>query len=152
MRIIRKPAVNAIAVTIISAFYIAVFIITSGHAEFERILDHAATINSGFWNMWSVFLRQGQLKYIGYLYILLTAAIVISTLIKRQDYDEYQCRMLETGLIASGIVMILLFPVATISILSDPNYCIETITFLAVAHWMTCLIVDLFYVIKLNMR
>ncbi len=148
MKIIRKPAVNAIAITLISAFYIAVFIITSGHVEFERMLNHAATLNSSFWNSWSDFLKQGHLKYVGYSYIFLTAAIVIPTLIKRRDYDEYQCRMLEKGLIASGIVMVLLFPIAMISILSDPNYCVETITFLVVAHWLVCLIVDLAYVIK----
>lgn len=148
MKIIRKPIVNSAVVTLISAFYIAVFIITSGHAEFERILNHAVTLNSDFWNSWSDFLKQGHLKYVGYLYILLTAAIIISSFIKRRDYDEYQCRMLEKGLIASGIVMVLLFPIAMISILSDPNYCVETITFLVVAHWLVCLIVDLVYVIK----
>lgn len=148
MKIIRKPAVNAIVITLISAFYMAVFTITSGHVEFVRILNHATTTNSDFWNSWSDFLRQGHLKYVGCSYILLTAAIVIPTLIKRRDYDEYQCRMLEKGLIASGIVTVLLFPIAMISILSDPNYCVETITFLVVAHWLVCLIVDLVYVIK----
>ncbi len=148
MKIIRKPAVNAAIITLISAFYIAVFIAASGHMEFERILDHAATLNSSFWNKWSDFLKQGHLKYVGCSYIFLTAAIVIPTLMKRQDYDEYQCRMLEKGLIAAGIVMVLLFPIAMISILSDPNYCVETITFLVVAHWLACLIADLIYVIK----
>jgi len=148
MSIIRKPAVNAAVIALISAFYIAVFLVTSGHVEFVRILDHAATLNSGFWNMWSDFLRQGHLKYIGYLYLLLAAAIVIPTLMKRRDYDEYQGRMLENGLIASGIAMVLLFPLTMLSILSDPNYCVETITFLVVIHWLVCLIVDLVYVMK----
>ena len=148
MKIIRKPAVNAAVITFISTFYIAVFIVASGHVEFERILDHATTLNSSFWNMWSDFLKQGHLKYVAYSYIILTAAIVMPTLFIRRDYDEYQCRMLENGLIASGIVMVLLFPVAMILILSEPNYCIETATFLVVTHWLVCLIVDLVYVIK----
>jgi len=148
MKIIRKPAVNAAVITLISAFYIAVFIAASGHVEFARILDHAATLNSSIWNMWSVLLKQGHLKYVGYSYIFLTAAIVIPTLIKRRDYDEYQCYMLEKGLIVSGIVMVLLFPTAMLLILSDPNYCVEAITFLVVIHWLVCLIADLVYVIK----
>jgi len=148
MEIIRKPVVNAAVIALISAFYIAVFFVTSGHGEFARILDHAATLNSGFWNMWSDFLKQGHLKYVGYLYLLLAAAIVIPTLVNRRDYDEYQCRMLEKGFIASGIVMVLLFPVTMLSILSDPNYCVETITFLAVIHWLACLAADLVYVIR----
>lgn len=147
MKIIRKPTVNAIIISLISAFYITVFIITSGHVEFEHILSHAATLNV-FWNRWSGFLKQGHLKYVGYLYIFLTAAIVIPTLIKRRDYDEYQCLMLEKGLIVSGIVMVFLFPIAMLLILSEPNYCVETITFLVVAHWLVCLIADLVYVIN----
>jgi len=51
MKIIRKPAVNAAVITLISAFYIAVFIAASGHVEFARMLDHTATLNSGIWNM-----------------------------------------------------------------------------------------------------
>lgn len=98
--------------------------------------------------MWSDFLKQGKLKYVGYCYIVLTVAIVLLTLLKRQDYDEYQCRMLERGLITSGIVMVLLFPVALLLILSDPNYCVETFTFLVVIHWLACLIVDLVYMIQ----
>ncbi len=148
MSIIRKPAVNAAVISLISAFYAAVFIIISGHVELVRILDHAATLNSGLWNMWSDFLKWGYLKYVGYAYIFLAAAIVIPTLLKRRAYDEYQCRMLEKGLIASGIVMLLLFPLTMVSILSDPNYCVETITFLVVIHWLVCLIAELAYVIR----
>lgn len=148
MKIIRKPAVNALIISLISAFYITVFLIPSGHVEFEHILNHAATLNGFFWNRWSDFLRQGHLKYVGYLYIFLTAAIVIPTLIKRRDYDEYQCLMLEKGLLVSGIVMAFLFPVAVLLILSEPNYCVETITFLVVAHWSVCLIADLVYVMN----
>lgn len=148
MKIIRKPAVNAAVITLISAFYITVFIAISGHVEFLRILDHAVTLNSSFWNGWSDFLKQGHLKYVGYSYIFLTAAIIIPTLMKRRDYDEYQCRMLEKGLIAAGFVMVLLLPIAMLLILSEPNYCVETITFLVVTHWLVCLIVDLIYVIK----
>jgi len=148
MKIIRKPTVNAALITLISVFYAVVFTVVSGHVEFERILDHATTLNSRFWNIWSTFLKQGQLKYVGYLYVVLIAAIVILTLRKRRDYDEYQCRMLEKGLIASGVVIVLLFPVALLLILSDPNYCVETITLLVVAHWLVCLVVDLVYVIQ----
>lgn len=148
MKILRKPAVNAAVIMLISAFYSTIFIVCSGHVEFERILNHATTLNSRFWNLWSAFLKQAQLAYVGYLYLLLAAAIVILTLIKRRDYDEYQCRLLEKGLMASGFVIALLFPVALLLILSDPNYCIETITFLVVAHWLACLLVDLFCVIQ----
>lgn len=147
MKCVRKPLVNLSAVVLMSAFYAAVFLTVSGHAEFERILNHGLTLNSGFWDMWSGFLRQGRLKYVGYLYILLAAAVTLFTLVKKRDYDEYQCRMLEKGLIGSGVVVALLFPAALILVLSDPNYCAETITFLAAAHWLAFLVIDLIYAV-----
>lgn len=148
MRILRKPAMNAAIVTLISIFYAAVFIITSKHIEFDRLLNHSSTLRIDFWNMWSDFLKHGRLKYIGYLYVLLAVAIIVFSLFKRRDFDEYQGHMLEIGLITCSIVMIALFPIAFLLILSDSNYSIESITFLVVVHWLVILVADLIYVIK----
>lgn len=148
MKILRKPQTNAIIISVISIFYALVFILTSGHLEFDRILNHADTLNNTFWNEWSVFLKQGNMKYIGYAYIVLALAIVIILLIRKRDYDEYQTGILEKGVIAMGTVMVFLFPIALLLILSDLLYSIETLMFLVVAHWSTVLIADLIYVIK----
>lgn len=148
MKILRKPQTNAIIISVVSIFYALVFILISGHLEFERILDHAETLNSPFWNGWSAFLKQGNLKYIGYAYIVLTLAIVIISIVRKRDYDEYQTGILEKGLIVMGAAMILLFPIALILVLSDRSYSIETMMFLVVAHWSIVLIADLIYVIK----
>ena len=82
MKIMRNPKVNAAIILIITAFYSLVFILTSGHIEFERMLNHANTLNNAFWNAWSAFLMQGNLKYIGYAYLVLAVAIVILSLIR----------------------------------------------------------------------
>ena len=82
MRILRKPQTNAVIISVVSIFYALVFIIISGHLEFERILNHAETLNSPFWNGWSIFLKQGNMKYIGYAYIALALAIVIISIIR----------------------------------------------------------------------
>ena len=148
MRIMRKPQVNAAIISIISIFYALVLILTSGHMEFERILNHANTLNSVFWNEWSAFLKQGNMKYIGYTYIVLAIAIVVLSFVRKQDYDEYQTGILEKGVIIMGAVMVLLFPVALMLVLSDPLYSIETLMLLVVVHWSTILIADLIYVIK----
>ena len=129
MKIIRNPKVNAVIILIITAFYSLVFILTSRHIEFERMLNHASTLNNAFWNAWSDFLSQGNLKHIGYAYLVLAVAIIIL-------------------FIVSGIVMVCLFPVALLLVLSDPNYAIETLTLLIVVHWSAVLIADLAYVIK----
>lgn len=150
MKIFRKAQINAVIVSVVSVFYALVFILISGHLEFERILNHADTLNSAFWNGWSAFIKQGNIKYIGYAYIVLALDIVIISFIKKRDYDEYQISILEKGIMVMGAVMVLFFPIALILVLSDPSYCIETLLFLIVAHWTTVLIVDLIYVIKYN--
>lgn len=148
MKILRKPQILAAFVSVISLFYASVFILISGHLEFERILDHTTTLNSSFWNGWSAFLKQGNIKYIGYAYILFAFAIVIISLIQKQEYDEYQVSILEKGIMAMGTVMVLLCPTALILVLSDPSYCVETLLLLVVAHWSAVLIADLIYVIR----
>ena len=148
MRILRKPQTNAVVISVVSIFYALVFIIISGHLEFERILNHAETLNSPFWNEWSVFLKQGNMKYIGYAYIALALAIVIISIVRKRDYDEYQTGILEKGMIVMGTALMLLFPIALIMVLSDHSYSIETLMFLVVAHWSIVLIADLIYVIK----
>ena len=148
MKVWRKPLVNAAVISVVSGFYSLVFILISGHIEFERILNHAVTLNSTFWNGWSSFLQQGNIKYIGYAYIVLTLAIVILSLFRKREYDEYQSSVLEKGILVMGIVMMLLFPAALILTLSDPSYCVETMLFLIVGHWSTVLIADLIYVLQ----
>lgn len=148
MKILRKPQTNAVIISVVSIFYALVFIIISGHLEFERILNHAETLNSPFWNGWSIFLKQGNMKYIGYAYMALTLAIVIISIVRKRDYDEYQTGILEKGMIVMGTALMLLFPIALIMVLSDHSYSIETLMFLVVAHWSIVLIADLIYVIK----
>jgi len=145
---LRNPLTNAVIVSTVSIFYALVFILTSGHMEFVRILNHSATLSSSFWNGWSAFLKQGHMKYFGYAYIAVTLAIVIVSIIRRRDYDEYQSGIFEKGVMVMGAAMVLLFPIALLLILSDPLYDIEVMMFLVAAHWSIVLIADLIYVIK----
>ena len=117
------------------------FSLISGHGEFDRILDHANTF-SAFWNAWTVFLKQGNLKYIGYSYLVVTIVIVIAAFAKRRNYDEYQTSILGKGIIVMGIALVALFPIALLLVLSDPQYAIETVMFLVVVHWAIVLIAD----------
>jgi len=148
MNVFRKPHTNAILISVVSLFYALVFILISGHMEFERLLKHTDTLNSTFWNVWSEFLKQGNMKYIGYTYIVIALVIVILSLVRKRDYDEYQTGILEKGIVVMGAIMIVLFPIALIMVLSDPSYCIETMMFLVVSHWSIVLIADLIYVIR----
>lgn len=142
MKILRKPQINAAVIAVISIFYAAMFGLVSGHVEFDRILDHTNTLNSAFWNAWTVFLKQGNLKYIGYSYLVVTIVIVIASFAKRRNYDEYQTSILGKGIIVMGITLVALFPIALLLVLSDPQYAIETVMFLVVVHWAIVLIAD----------
>ncbi len=148
MKLIRKPKVSAAIILTVTAFYALVFIVTSGHMELERMLHHAGTLDSPFWSAWSDFLARGNMKYIGYAFLVLAAAIGILAGVRKRDYDEYQAGILEKGLIAAGAAMACLFPLALLLILSDPKYSIETILLLVVVHWSAVLIADFVYVIR----
>ncbi len=148
MRIIKNPYINAAVTSVISFAYAIVFILTTTHLEFERILNHCQTLDSAFWNSWSMFLRQGKLKYVGYIYIAAAICIIILSFIRKKNYDEYQVGILTTSFIATGFVLLLLFPTALLLVLSDPNYAVETILFLIVLHWSVFLIANLIYAVK----
>lgn len=148
MRIMKNPYINAIVTSVISLAYAAVFILTSGHIEFERTLPHIQTLNHTFWNNWSAFLCHGNLKYIGYVYIAAAISMIILSTIRKKDYDEYQTCILTTSFVAMGVVMLLLFPAALFLVLSDPNYAAEILLFLVVVHWSVFLIATLIHTIK----
>lgn len=148
MKLMKNPYINAVVIAIISIFYAAVFIITSGHIEFHSILNHSQTLNSTFWNGWSAFLQQGNLKYVGYAYIVVAVCILVLSFVRKKNYDEYQVGILTTSIVATGIVLLLLFPITLLLVMSDPNYAVETLLFLVVAHWSVFLLVNLIYSAK----
>ena len=148
MKLMKNLYIHAVGIAFISVFYAAVFIITSGHLEFQRILDHGQTLNSTFWNDWSAFLMNGNLKYVGYAYIVATVGLFILSFIRKRNYDEYQAGILTTSFIITGIMLLLLFPAALLLILSDSNYAVETLMFLIVIHWSVFLLVNLIYSVK----
>lgn len=147
MTLLKHPRTNALFVSFVSALYACLFIFTSNHVEFVRLLTHSNTL-SDFWNSWSAFIANGNMKYVGYIIIALAITIVILTLFRKQKYDEYQVNILAKGLIAARIIAILFLPVALILVLSDPNYVIETMFLLLTIQWIGTLIVDLIYSAK----
>src|SRR5690606_39851618 len=122
MNLLKKPVVNVLFIGLISTFYSFVFIFTADHIEFLRMLSHQQTLNVLFWNAWSSFIKSGNMRFIGYLIIVLTSIIIVFIFIKRRKkYDEYQVSVLSKSLIVSGIISILMIPFIMILVLSDPN-------------------------------
>ena len=147
MKVMKLPLVNAIFVSLLSICYASIFIITSGHMEFTRLLSHSKTLKSDFWNGWSAFIEAGNMKYIGYLILVLAAIIALLAIAKRKKYDEYQTNILSLlwsyrylhGVYASLILLL---------ILSDRNYAIEFLFFLLTLQWLGFLITDTICLIK----
>lgn len=148
MKLLKNPYINAAVIAAISLFYAAMFIIASGSMEFQHSLSHGQTLSNDFWNNWTVFLQQGNLKYFGYAYLILAVVILALSFVRGKRYDEYQVGILSVSLIATGIMLLFFFPFALLFVLSDRNYAIEMLTFLVVAHWSVFLLVNLIYSIK----
>ncbi len=149
MRLLKYSIVNAAFIGLMSAVYSFLFIFTSDHIEFLRLLSHADTLQSDFWNWWSDFIRAGNMRYIGYTIIILTLIISLLVLLKpTKKYDEYQLSILSKSLIIAGVLSILMVPIIMILLLSDPSYAIETIFLFAVVQWFGVLLTDMIYIIK----
>jgi hypothetical protein len=132
-----------------SAIYSFLFIFTSNHIEFLGLLSKPETLNSPFWNEWSEFIRAGNMKYIGYLIILLTIIIFVLALFKKtKNFDEYQISILSKSLIVAGLLSILMIPIIMILILSDTNYTIATMFLFVTIQWVSVLIVYLIYILR----
>lgn len=148
MKTLKNPKINALLISVVSTFYAFLFIFTSNHVEFTRMLSHSKTLNSAFWNGWSAFVQNGNMKYIGFVIIALTVAIIFLSVFRQQKYDEYQVNILAKGFITAGIITILMLPVALLFVLSDRNYTIETMFLLLTTQWIGVLVVDVIYTAK----
>ncbi|WP_041226372.1 hypothetical protein [Dehalobacter sp. DCA] len=148
MKIMRFPLVNAIFVTLLSIGYASIFIITAEHIEFTRLLSHSKTLQSAFWNSWSTFIQAGNMKYIGYLILLMASIIVLLAIAKREKYDEYQTNILFRCFGIIGILTVFMLPLILLLILSDRNYAIESLFFLLSLQWLGFLITDTIFLIK----
>ncbi len=144
----NKPKINSIFVLSVSFLYSSIFIFTSNHIEFKRLLKHSKTLNSSFWNSYTNFIANGNMKYVAYASLLIAVLIFILTFFRSKKYNKEQVKILNKGLVISGLISILLFPFLLILILSDPNYTIEVSFFFLTLQWFGLLFLNLIYLFK----
>lgn len=146
-RILKNPAVNALGLSLFTAFYALIFIVTSGHIEFESLLyyNRAMSIQS-FWTGWSNFLASGRHSFIAYTLIGITILVVLMLLLRRHPYDEYHTANLAQCLAVAAILTLIAIAGFYLMILSDPNGIVEKFTLFIVIHWTTVVLADLAYV------
>jgi len=147
-RILRHPAVNAVCISLFTAFYGFIFIVTSKHGEFKNLLYYSNTKQPGntFMKGWSNFLAEGYHDYIAYAMIIITFLIVVLLLLRRHPYDEYHTTLLINCLAVAAVLTLLAIAVFYLLILSDPNGIVEKFTLFIVIHWVTVVLCDLVYV------
>ena len=146
--ILKNPAVNAVCISLFTAFYSVIFIITSGHLEFKSLLYYSRAAKFyPFWTGWSSFLASGHHVYIALALIAVTTLVVLMLLIRRRPYDEYHTANLIQCLVAAAVLTLMAIAAFYLMILSDPNGIVEKFTLFIVINWATVVLADLAYVL-----
>ena len=148
-RILRSPEANAVCISLFTAFYGLIFIVTSGHSEFKNLLYYSSAKHSvdPFWEGWSDFLAAGNHVYIAYALIVITILVVVLLILRRRPYDEYHISLLSQCLSVAAVLTLIAIAIFYLVILSDPNGIVEKFTFFIVIHWTTVVLADLAFVL-----
>lgn len=145
MKVIKSRGVTSLFVVLLSVFHAFIFIFTSNHPEFNRLLSKKDTLQ-GFWNEYSAFVAVGNMKYIGYLLLLLSLVVCGLYFIKRKGASE---RMKSNNvLMVGGGLSLLLYPILLLLVLSDSNYAIESVFLMGTIQCVASLAVVLIDIIR----
>ncbi len=151
--LLRNPVTNAVGISLFTAFYALIFIVTSGHEEFAGLLYYRRTTRfHPFWTDWSRFLASGHHVYIAYAMMAVTFAVVLMLLLRRRPYDEYHTAQLLQCLAVATILTMVAIAGFYLMILSDANGIVEKFTLFIVIHWVTVVLADLVYVLICRWR
>lgn len=147
-KLLRKPVTNAVCISLFTSFYSLIFIVTSGHMEFDSLLYYNRVTRRGesFWYAWCDFLAAGHHADIAYALIALTFAVVILLLTRRRPYDEYHVGQLVTCLVVAMFLTLIAIALFYFAILSESAGIVEKFTLFIVIHWATVVLADLVYV------
>ena len=145
MKVIKSRGATSLFVVLLSVFHAFIFIFTSNHPEFHRLLAKKDTLQ-GFWNEYSAFVAVGHMKYIGYLLLFLSLVVCGLYFVKRKGASE---RMKSNnGLMVGGGLSLLLYPILLLLVLSDSNYAIESVFLMGTIQCVASLAVVLIDIIR----
>ncbi len=152
--LLRRPLVNALCISLFTAFYGLIFIISSGHIEFENMLYYSRISYNvpSFWKGFSSFLTTGYHAYIAYALIAVTILVVVLLLLRRHPYDEYHISLLSGCLTVAVILTLVAIAVFYLMILSDSNGIVEKFTLFITIHWTVVVLADLSFVLLCRWR
>lgn len=153
-RLLRLPFVNAVCISLFTAFYGLIFIVTSENNKFKSLLyyRHISNNNTSFWKSFSDFLAAGHHAYIAYALIALTILVAILLLLRRHPYDEYHLSLLNGCLSVAVVLTLIAIAVFYLMILSDSSGVVEKFTLFITIHWATVVLADLSFVLLCRWR
>ena len=149
-QLLKSPVVNAICISVFTAFYALVFFTTSKSSDFENNLYYKE--HTSFWSGWSSFLAAGHQLYIAYFLVVVTVLIVVLLVIQRTPYDEYHTSILTHCLIVAAVLTLVAIAIFFLLILNEPTGIVEKFTLFIVIHWSTVVFANLSYVVLCRWR
>ena len=120
--LLKSPFVNAICVSLFSAFYTVVYILA------------------------------GRPLYVGLPMIALTVIIVVMLLSRRRRYDEFHAFIMANCLIAALVLTMLSIAAFYLLILHDPTDIGKKFAYFIDTHWVTVVLSDFVYVLLCRRR
>ncbi|PKM73299.1 MAG: hypothetical protein CVU91_05055 [Firmicutes bacterium HGW-Firmicutes-16] len=152
--LLSSPKVNAVCLSVFTAFYALIFIIMPRNAEiFDMLYSNRVDCNvAPFWKNFSNFLAAGYEEYIAYALIAVTVLVVVLLLLRRHPYDEYHTSLLYGCLSVAVILTLIAIAVFYLMILSDSSGIIEKFTMFIAIHWTVVVLSDLSFVLLCGWR
>ena len=149
-RFLKSPRVNAVYISIFTAFYTLIFFLSSKNIELKNALYYKE--EKSFWSAWSGFIAAGYHRYIACILVAVTIFIVILLITHRKPYDEYHTSILIHCLVAAVALTLAAIAIFYIMILNEPVGIIEKFTLFIVIHWTTVVFANLIYVLLCSWR
>lgn len=153
-RILRHPATNAVSISLFTAFYGVILILSSASMKSGNMLFLSGSQPSAnpFWEGWRAFLAAGYQAYIAYAVIGFTILTVILLVLRRHPYDEYHTALLLQCLAVATVLTLIAIALFFLAILADPTGFAEKFMLFIVIHWVTVVLADLTYVLLCRWR
>ncbi|NLV17744.1 MAG: hypothetical protein GXY50_11165 [Syntrophomonadaceae bacterium] len=149
-RLLKSPTVNAVCISLFSAFYWFLFALQAGTADYEWLKYYDGS--SPFWALWSNLILDGLLMNIAYVLIGVTILVVVLLIIRRRPYDEYHAAILTNCLIVAIILTLIAIAIFYWIVLSEPFWIAGKFTLFIVIHWTTVVFANLTYVLLCRWR
>jgi len=121
-RILKSPIAHALCVSLFSAFYAVVYVVTA------------------------------RPMYVAWPMIALTVIIVAMLLVRRRSYDEYHADILAKCLITALVLTMLSIAAFYLVILLDPANADRNFMLFIDIHWLTVVLSDFVYVLLCRRR